>query len=251
MSRSLRRSRRYTDSSECMRPISAVAVSVASVFIGVVIANASGNGSVFGIAECVVLSAPTVLFIFVALHLAGRLKKADAARSELVDCLRLLMYHMENGVPFASALGSVADAHRTGPVARAFRTASRKARLGYDYQSALSECVSQCHGWRGGAIKEGAKWDEKAAVHGIIEVHERASIERMAGMPSAMQRYATISMFISTIAPSFLLFGFVGSMIISGKAAAGMLLSVLLLLAVPAAYSAVNIMMQRKLHELG
>jgi hypothetical protein len=57
-----------------------------------------------------------------------------------------------------------------------------------------------------------------------------------------MSRYATCGMFVTTIAPSFVIFSFIGSLLISQSASSTELMSIALVAAIPIAYSIINSM---------
>ena len=57
-----------------------------------------------------------------------------------------------------------------------------------------------------------------------------------------MSRYATCSMFVSTIAPSFVIFSFIGSLLISQSASSIEFMSIALIAVIPIAYSIINSM---------
>ncbi len=63
----------------------------------------------------------------------------------------------------------------------------------------------------------------------------------------SVQRYATFSMFVSTVLPSFMVFAFIGSSILSRSPFSMLLFSALLVFAVPSFYSIGNLFMWRRL----
>lgn len=64
--------------------------------------------------------------------------------------------------------------------------------------------------------------------------------EKASSIEQYSQRYATINMFLSSVLPSFIIFGFVGSSIISQSNPSLLIFSVIMLFALPALYAVGN-----------
>ena len=81
----------------------------------------------------------------------------------------------------------------------------------------------------------------------MLERYEYESRSRRYDLLSASQRHSTINMFISTIAPSFLAFAFVGDMVMSSNFSWLPMFTILMLFVVPMAYITGNMLLFRRL----
>lgn len=71
----------------------------------------------------------------------------------------------------------------------------------------------------------------------VVDSHELALGEKLSSLEAKSQRNATINMFVSTILPSFIIFAFIGSTIISGSAPSLLFFSIIMLAILPVAYA--------------
>jgi hypothetical protein len=95
---------------------------------------------------------------------------------------------------------------------------------------------------KGYAKAAGSRPRDVVRGHAFYLRTKRAEIEE------AAQRYATLNMFLSTILPSFLVFAFIGESILSRGGFGTLLFSLVLLVLIPMAYAAGNVIMWRRLH---
>ncbi|MCL5100355.1 MAG: hypothetical protein M1122_00145 [Candidatus Marsarchaeota archaeon] len=80
-----------------------------------------------------------------------------------------------------------------------------------------------------------------------IDKHELELKDKISKMKGSLQGHATINMFIATVLPSFIVFSFVGSAIISGYSNL-ILISIALMIILPSVYAgSLNIMRGRLL----
>ncbi len=79
---------------------------------------------------------------------------------------------------------------------------------------------------------------EPARIRAFIDKNESDLMEKAAAIESYSQRYATANMFLSTVLPSFVIFAFIGSSIISASKPSMLLFSSVLLFALPVLYAA-------------
>lgn len=122
--------------------------------------------------------------------------------------------------------------------------------------SHLKERISQTarkHLMSGKRARGDGNWDENTirdgedGVREVIRMERLRASSRQAEMEESTQRYATFSMFISTIAPSFLVFAFVGNAVLSQGGFGMALFSSTLLLLIPFLYAISNLLMWRRL----
>lgn len=78
---------------------------------------------------------------------------------------------------------------------------------------------------------------EPGELRQIIDSHELAVGEKLSSLEAKSQRNATINMFVSTILPSFIIFAFIGSTIISGSSPSILSFSIIMLAVLPVAYA--------------
>ena len=85
-------------------------------------------------------------------------------------------------------------------------------------------------------------------MRGALSAHELRLSEKRSVAEDSLQRYATISMFISTIVPSFLVFAFIGTAILSQASFNLLPFSVSMLILIPLAYAVGNSLLSRRLY---
>lgn len=194
--------------------------------------NGSWNPTLAALFFCAAVVEVTALRIMLDRNSA--LHRERSERTQLIDYLYRAVY----GKPKAgSYLLSLQRAHA------AMETGAMKPRIGRELKERLM-----------GGTEADAESRERARV-GATKQEAEAQISeymlreksRKGRVEEAAQRYATFNMFVSTVAPSFMIFAFIGSYVLSQSGSGLLFLSVGLLCAVPLFYSFGNMFMWRRL----
>jgi hypothetical protein len=90
--------------------------------------------------------------------------------------------------------------------------------------------------------------DTLGQVRGALTAHELHMSERQSAMEESAQRYALVNMFISTIVPSFMVFAFIGTAILSQASVSLIPFSLSLVIFIPLSYAVGNSLLSRKMY---
>ncbi|MEM3781763.1 MAG: hypothetical protein QXT43_02270 [Candidatus Micrarchaeaceae archaeon] len=163
---------------------------------------------------------------------ARRMYESSVYKRHLFDAMERLSYYAQMGVPLPKA-AELVSAGENGPVARRMRVAKRELLFGRDIASVLE-----------GLGISGAKSDLASS----LEAHKARIESHAAELEGTVQTYATLNMFISTIAPAFIVFALIGSTVVAGSLNGLFAVSLALLFAVPLAYAFANTLMYRRMY---
>jgi len=83
----------------------------------------------------------------------------------------------------------------------------------------------------------------------VIESYKNKQNASVSGLEASIQRNSTINMFISSVAPSFIIFMFIGNLVISGNYNI-LAIAIILLFMLPLAYAIGNAVFMRRLLEV-
>jgi hypothetical protein len=166
---------------------------------------------------------------------------------ELSGFLYRAIYHKSRDGSYFRAVDKAIEGTSHGGLKRTLAHASRSLKLGGGF---ISGMAAEGESKEGALLKnlrlEGT--DDLAQVRTALSAHELYLSGRQSELEESSQRYATINMFISTIAPSFLVFAFIGSAILSQAGFSMLLLSVSLLILIPLFYSIGNSFLSRRIY---
>ncbi len=195
-------------------------------------------GSGAGIYPLVLIFAAVTIVIYSIqslLELHRKNYRRKKTREDFAGYLHRLAFYRGKGGSYLKALEK-AESGIDDPALRRDARASRKLFLMEGARHAEP-------GRFGPGIISGGKTGVEEAINGyaLDQNSKQADIEESA------QRYATFNMFISTILPSFLIFGFIGNSIMSQSGFGIFMFSAFLLLAVPLIYAIGNALMWRRL----
>ncbi|MGC8676360.1 MAG: hypothetical protein ACP5T3_02485 [Candidatus Micrarchaeia archaeon] len=151
---------------------------------------------------------------------------------QMLLALEKVDYYLQKGFSLAVAVNVVA-ANESGEVKQQLIRFKNSVVLGMPIDKAIAQLGIEVSG------------DNIAMAVASLKTHDERHASETEG---SIQTYATLNMFISTIAPSFVIFAFVGTAVIAGAFSNMLLLSVLLLFAVPLAYAFGNLLMSRRLY---
>ncbi len=161
-------------------------------------------------------------------------------KQSLIDGLHEIAYHEDKKHPLISSIvhaSSAYDSYLYNP----FIELSRRIRFGAEISDAFDVAASRIlhkkFDWFGAHITSSSN-----SIQNFLDVYEGEMQRDSARSGPRIQTSATISMFISTILPSFIIFAFIGSAVISNNGMSLFTISVLMLIAIPAAYATMSVM---------
>lgn len=167
-------------------------------------------------------------------------------REGLMDCFYRLLYYKSKKGSYLLAIDKVAQGADSAEIRSMISRASRRFKLGGSF---LDYIVSQ-ETFRKDRLMSSLQISDVtgvAAVRNAVCAYELRVGSTQADIEESLQRFAVLNMFLSTIVPSFLVFAFIGSAIMSQATLDLMLFSVILIVIIPVFYAAGNTMMWRRL----
>lgn len=192
-----------------------------------------------------------VIFFIVAIHLLLK-SNAEAYRKRklsdgLAEFLYRVGYYKSRRGSYFRAVGRAAQGTSASDLRRIVDRASRELKLGGGLFTGL---VSD-KAFEGEALLKNLRLsgaDNIGQIRSALEAHELHRNERQSMIEESSQRYALINMFISTIVPSFLVFAFIGTAILSQASFNLLPLSVSLLIVIPLSYAIGNSLLSRRMY---
>ncbi len=180
--------------------------------------------------------------IFLFLSLSRRMRSLKFLNEGYMQTLRRLQYLRSRGFPLFRSLEKIAKSETdSAAVKAAFDYVSKGSKLGVPF----SKCVENSQ-IAIGLKTTGTKIDnDDANVAAMLKEQSYVDSRRVSKIEISVQKFATLKMFVSTILPSFFVFLFVGSSVISGSGFGLEFLSISLLIFVPLAFSAVSFLHDR------
>ncbi len=177
---------------------------------------------------------------------------AEAYRkNRLADGLAEFFYRLGYYKSTKSSYFRAVDKAVQGTSARGLRRivdrASKELKLGGSFLAGLAS---------GEDLGEGALLDNlrlsgadtPAQVRDALAAHELHLGERQSEVEASAQRYALVNMFVSTIVPSFMVFAFIGTTILSQANFSMLPFSVSLVIFIPLSYAIGNSLLSRKMY---
>ena len=195
---------------------------------------------------------PLTIFIyfasFMAIYLAYSIHKKKALDKEIIDDIMKGIAKASNyksaKIPLPRALDKASRFSRNKSASEILLKASARIKMG---ESLLDSLVLSAKDRKIG--KEIARYfGAGSSVGESALLYERMEKKRSARSSALATRHATLGMFVSTIAPSFAIFSFIGGIMVSPADSGLFLLSISLTAAIPVAYAAINILSERSLN---
>lgn len=164
-----------------------------------------------------------------------------------VEFLYRVTYYKRRGGSYLRAVGKAVNGTADEGTKRIAGRASKGLMLG----GGLASGIASGGEFRGEALLRNLRLsgtDDLGQVRCALAAHELRLGERQSAIEESSQRYAITNMFISTIVPSFLVFAFIGSAILSPAGFSMLLFSVSLLIFIPLSYAIGNSLLSRRLY---
>ncbi|MDE1856363.1 MAG: hypothetical protein KGH49_03985 [Candidatus Micrarchaeota archaeon] len=201
--------------------------------------DATSAALLFGISVIFSCSVIMVQKRLAALH--GQKLKSNA----IIWMLGQILYCRSQSSSLFAILSIIGRSPQIRGISVDFKAIRSRLRLGESFSTVLHSILAANEYTKHLAFT--GNIDAYAQSKRILHEHEQARKGREAVSIGALQRSATINMFLSTMVPSFIIFAFIGQTIISQSTYGLLGLSLLLLIVVPFAYSAGAALMARRL----
>ncbi|MDE1869906.1 MAG: hypothetical protein KGH71_02880 [Candidatus Micrarchaeota archaeon] len=176
------------------------------------------------------------LFLLISYNKLYEFYFARKDENELLDSLRQIIYYGSNGASMLSLLNLISEITTANKIKLGLIRVRARMRLGGDFFSAIHEVFSK----ELSILKLNFLNSTNSTLEEIstaLHLHDQSQNETAATSLDSLQRGSTISMFLSTLLPSFALFTFVGGSILSQGTPNFILLSMILLIFVPFLYA--------------
>ncbi len=184
--------------------------------------------------------------IVLCIEKARTIKMDGEASEEFAEKVKLISVQ-EHKASSKKIMSYVGNSCTDESLKKTLDSAGIFSRMGYPLSTAISKSHSNVEKFGkvlGRNMPISQNWLSNA-----VEEYQNKRSERDSVKASRMQRYATANMFISTIAPSFVIFGFIGDMVISQKAIGIIGLILALDLLIPFVFTISNFVMLGRLIE--
>ncbi len=208
-------------------------VVISSAILEIFIIKINGLAGIFWIPLLSVLCLPMPYFSVAAYYYLKSEEERSAEFQETINSFNYIL-SSKGSMPLLQSVRKAIDLQKDRKAKAMLRCAYGRIMLGDDAPSAFEYAMAKC-GCKGTKLPWNS--DIYASIGNLIEDYNYSAKAEEAKRGSALQRYATLNMFLSAIAPSFIVFIFVGSTIVAGSSASMLAISTVLLVALPLAYS--------------
>ncbi len=216
-----------------------------SIALGAAISYASSELAPAYIAANTAMSACAAAIIYLLYSISSSRRASALRAADFMNAIGRISYYLDSGVPTASAMEKAAKSCTDPRAASMLKSAALRVQLGERLSDAMgSASLSDCRirmivaqHVRGGGFDFG----------GAFSAYGSQRSERDAANGSSMSRYSTANMFISTVAPSFVIFSFIGSMLISQAGTSIAMMAFSLVIALPIVYAISSSSLSRRL----
>jgi hypothetical protein len=215
-----------------MKKFYVIEAACASIALSLALCLANGTWNPGSILTFAALSAALVCGICIILKANRADYEEKARRGEFADYLSRISYRNSGSCSHYLSILKAADGIECGSLKEMVAESFRRNLMGERFPGRLASLF----------------FGQRESVDDAVASRELYVKSKHAEIDATAQRYATLNMFISTIAPSFLVFAFIGDGILSHSGFDTLMFSLVLLVVLPFAYSIGNLMMWRKLH---
>lgn len=229
-----------------MKHLNILAPAACSLALGIATSYSIGNTDAESIVINSIFFICSLAIVCSFYRISNSLRKSAVLEDEFMKSLGRVSYYRDSKLPIISSINRAANSCENKGSKSILRGMSARIRLG--------ECISNA--------VESATMDEKRIYTSIkpyigsgdfnfseaFSAYQSRKRERESRASSIITRYSTLNMFLSTVAPSFILFSFIGSMLISQKGSGIEIMSFSLLIVIPVIYALSNSMLSRRLY---
>ncbi|MDE1827863.1 MAG: hypothetical protein KGH65_01745 [Candidatus Micrarchaeota archaeon] len=165
--------------------------------------------------------------------------------SSLVDSLFQLLHYRSKGNNYQRSLSYIIESSTIPEMKAGFQSMARQIRLGRSLGESL-ESLFDRH-----TLNSNLNFSQDDVLHSglrkFLALHSKAKERSSSIALDSLQRGSTVNMFLSTLLPSFLLFIFVGTSVISPSQTGLLFISVMVLIVVPSLYALSSTVFSRRL----
>lgn len=192
------------------------------------------------------LSFSSSFIIILCISIIEDAQKSKVLEEAFVNCLRSTIFYNSNGTPLAHALELSLTPSTPNPIKSEIRRTASRIQLGIDKPELFisPNLLKFCNTFK---VSPGRVTDV-GGLGALLEAHDLHLNEQLSYIESSIQKFATANMFLAVIAPSFILFAFIGNSIISQGQSDLRLLYVLLLGVIPALYALSSLLFSRRIN---
>ena len=198
-----------------------------------------------GSASIFILFPASIIFIATVRGLIRRFRilyLRHAMDEELAKALSLFMYCTSRGMPSIKAIEKIQSEISDSATAPLLRRASKRMKMGEDLGEAAEHAGFSCQSFLVNALKA------KPLAEALEEYGHRRK-ERLLRIKESSGMRATMSMFVSTIMPSFIIFAYVGGKVVYGAITGILPFSIGICIMLPAIYAICASMLRRGFFE--
>jgi len=164
-----------------------------------------------------------------------------------VESMYMILFYRSSKKPLAAIIESLSPQIKHHKLDAALKEVSARIKLGEQFGSALPKSL-HAHGIDI-SISDYESNNWYLQISNFIESYNNKQRSSISSLESSIQRNSTINMFISSVAPSFIIFMFIGNLIIYGNYNITVII-VLLLFVLPFAYALGTAISTRRLLEV-
>ncbi len=220
-----------------------------SLLMTYVLASAYAGPSIYALALLCIVPLPFAFFISLSIIKTRKLIEDKDMLEEFVEKICTIAGTKTATLPMNKRIRQTVLYCRDARLKEAFRLAASLSRLGYPVHIA----IVKAHGKLGrvGELTRSIPIEVGATTFlSNLAVQYGDKMQVLSStIASRLQRYSTANMFVSTIIPSFVIFGFIGDLVISQKSIGISALVVIMNLIIPFLYALSNFTMYRGLLE--
>jgi hypothetical protein len=210
------------------RLLDAALTEAAAVALALFIYFGSGADGYLALFLLVAAGTLSIACIRILLGMGSKMHSEKVSKDELANWIYSALCRRRAGMHYTKAMAVAAEGIAYPPLKEKVVSALKRRMM---HPGGADEAIIGDRRWAVGELRKNAR---------------RVESNRVATEESA-QRYATFNMFISTILPSFMVFAFIGSSVLSRGSLSLSAFAAALLLGIPALYSLGNVLMWRRL----
>lgn len=210
-------------------------IGVASLGLGLLLGYITALEGVFYILLFSSLSGSLAFLIYFLKRRLSLFQRKEEFKSELIRAMHTMLYYRMNGTPMLKSIEKARDTCELKGLKDSLAMISRRMLLGDTAKNSINAVKELKEAFPGRSLNPNGLGLKE--IRAVLGSHQLELDRRLSQFEAHSQRHATVSMFLSTILPSFVIFAFIGSTIISNTAPNMMLISIGMLIALPMVYA--------------
>ena len=194
--------------------INAVLTVMVTLLLGLLLFLINSGPSYIMLLAYSLISFPIVALSASLLRKAAEERRIKDMQDQLIESLYSITYYRSKGISMHRTILRVASSSKSQRVKNVLQKLANRMRLGETFGCAIANA---CKG-TGMSFLEDLYGNEDGDYDSLVKLlsrYESNLTEQGVRAEQSLQQYSTISMFISTIIPSFVIFAFIGESILS------------------------------------